>query len=208
MRTAQRIMNVQRDRNHRSHRVLGISACVLFAVSPMSVIAQSGNGYDLTWSTIDGGGGLITGNGYELNGTIGQPDAGPLSGSGYELNGGFWLPAASGVPCAAVGECAADGPNNACNHAACASGFCSYICVKYGDVKAPPDGLVNLDDILCVLGGFSSFGSCVNGDIHPCGGNAIINLDDILGVLGAFAGANPCGCDPGAASPLCGSSSP
>jgi hypothetical protein len=47
--------------------------------------------YDLSWWTVDGGGGRISGDSYALGGTIGQPDAGPaLSSNGYTLVGGFW----------------------------------------------------------------------------------------------------------------------
>ena len=65
-----------------------------------SANAQTGGGYDLTWSTIDSGGQMFsTGNGYELGGTIGQSDAGTLTGTGgYELQGGFW-PAAAPAGC-------------------------------------------------------------------------------------------------------------
>jgi hypothetical protein len=53
--------------------------------------AQTGDGYDLTWSTVDGGGYTFsTGGGYALGGTIGQPDAGTLGGGSYTLEGGFW----------------------------------------------------------------------------------------------------------------------
>jgi len=53
--------------------------------------AQSDGGYDLTWSTIDGGGATWSEcGGYSLGGTIGQPDAGAISGGGYTLAGGFW----------------------------------------------------------------------------------------------------------------------
>ncbi len=53
--------------------------------------AQTGSGYDLTWSTIDGGGGASAASGYALVGTAGQPDAGAvMSGGGYTLVGGFW----------------------------------------------------------------------------------------------------------------------
>jgi hypothetical protein len=52
--------------------------------------AQTGGGYDLTWWTVDGGGGQVTGGGYTLTGTAGQPDAGTLSGDGYTLLSGFW----------------------------------------------------------------------------------------------------------------------
>jgi hypothetical protein len=58
--------------------------------------AQSGGGYDLSWSTVDGGGATWSeGSGYSLGGTIGQPDAGVLSGGGYTLAGGFWGGAAA-----------------------------------------------------------------------------------------------------------------
>ncbi len=61
------------------------------------VHAQTGEGYDLTWSTIDGGGAMnAAGGAYTLGGTAGQPDAGAaMSGGGYTLVGGFWGGAAS-----------------------------------------------------------------------------------------------------------------
>jgi hypothetical protein len=68
----------------------GLAVCLLMlAASP--ALAQSGGGYDLTWSTVDGGGGTFsTGGGYSLGGTVGQPDAGLLLGGVYTLAGGFW----------------------------------------------------------------------------------------------------------------------
>jgi len=72
----------------RKRVVILMILSLLIGVS--SVAAQSGNGYDLAWSTIDGGGHTFsTGTGYELGGTIGQPDAGVLSGGSYTLSGGF-----------------------------------------------------------------------------------------------------------------------
>lgn len=54
-------------------------------------LAQSGGEYDLTWSTVDGGGATFsTGGDYTLGGTTGQPDAGLLTGGDYALVGGFW----------------------------------------------------------------------------------------------------------------------
>ena len=54
-------------------------------------LAQSGGGYDLSWSTVDGGGHTSSsGGGYTLGGTAGQPDAGVLSDGSYTLVGGFW----------------------------------------------------------------------------------------------------------------------
>ena len=63
------------------------------------IAAQTGGGYDLSWSTIDGGGGASNGGGYELDGTIGQYDTSTLSGGGFQLSGGFWQ-AESSVPTA------------------------------------------------------------------------------------------------------------
>jgi hypothetical protein len=62
----------------------------LLCAGGSAVHAQSGGGYGLTWSTIDGGGTTSSGSGYTLTGTIGQPDAGALTGGGYTLGGGFW----------------------------------------------------------------------------------------------------------------------
>lgn len=53
--------------------------------------AQSGGGYDLSWSTVDGGGTTFaTGGGYTLGATAGQAEAGSLRGGKYVLLGGFW----------------------------------------------------------------------------------------------------------------------
>ena len=54
------------------------------------VFAQTGGQYELSWSTIDGGGGTSSGGQYILTGTIGQPDAGYSAGGDYEVLGGFW----------------------------------------------------------------------------------------------------------------------
>jgi len=48
------------------------------------------SGYDLSWWTVDGGGGTASGGSYTLAGAIGQPDAGILAGGDYTLGGGFW----------------------------------------------------------------------------------------------------------------------
>jgi hypothetical protein len=75
-------------------------------------------------------------------------------------------------------------------------GLCEHFPIEYGNVDCmgPPEQ-ANIDDILCVLQGFSNIRHCPNADLHPpCLGNTIINLDDILAVLQAFAGFDPCGC--------------
>lgn len=67
---------------------LFLSALVLLAPP---VLAQSGGPYDLSWFTVDGGGGRSAGGTYTLHGTVGQADAGVgMSGGEYALWGGFW----------------------------------------------------------------------------------------------------------------------
>jgi len=64
---------------------------VLLCVLASTAMAQSGGGYALDWSTVDGGGATFsTGGDYSLGGTAGQPDAGLLLGGEYTLLGGFW----------------------------------------------------------------------------------------------------------------------
>ena len=46
--------------------------------------------YEISWSTIDGGGGTSTGGDYSLVGTIGQPDAANSQGDAFIVMGGFW----------------------------------------------------------------------------------------------------------------------
>lgn len=65
-------------------------ACLLSAGSPAQ--AQTGEGYDLTWWTVDGGGRTgISGGDYTLLSTAGQPDARDgITGGDFLLYGGFW----------------------------------------------------------------------------------------------------------------------
>ena len=76
------------DKGILTNIVLPVLTICLLLLSPAS--AQTGGHYELSWSTIDGGGGVSSGGQYELVGTIGQPDAAWSSGGSYELLGGFW----------------------------------------------------------------------------------------------------------------------
>lgn len=67
-----------------------VLATLIVCLSASAVWAQTGGGFDLTWSTIDGGGGHSKGGTFALTGTIGQADAGTTTGGGYVLAGGFW----------------------------------------------------------------------------------------------------------------------
>ncbi|MCZ6651476.1 MAG: hypothetical protein O7D91_00385 [Planctomycetota bacterium] len=84
---------------------IGLLAAIVNGLSPNTEAHQNegqreaagaGDDYDLSWYTVDGGGGTSTGDGFILRGTIGQPDSGDLTGGGFVLRGGFWQPAACG----------------------------------------------------------------------------------------------------------------
>jgi len=77
--------------NHKRTWYGVLLVLALAALVSASALAAAEAGFDLSWWTVDGGGGASAGGGYALSGTIGQPDAGPRhSGGGYELAGGFW----------------------------------------------------------------------------------------------------------------------
>src|ERR1043166_1013441 len=53
--------------------------------------AQSNGQFNLSWSTIDGGGGTSSGGQFSVTGTAGQPDASsPLTSGQFSVAGGFW----------------------------------------------------------------------------------------------------------------------
>ncbi len=73
--------------------VIALMALLATLVVSWSAVAQIGSGYDLTWNTVDNGGGASSHMGYTLQGTIGQPDTGALFNGEYTLTGGFWFSA-------------------------------------------------------------------------------------------------------------------
>ena len=95
--------------NHRRPTTSQGALIAAFAVFALSSAATA-QPFDLTWHSIDGGGGFSAGGDFELEGTLGQPDAGILTGGNFELSGGFW---AGAVPqCACLGDMNADGDRN------------------------------------------------------------------------------------------------
>lgn len=69
-----------------------------FALIPVIAASPAAAQLDLSWNTIDGGGGTSSGGTFTLAMTIGQPDAGSLSGGAFALAGGFWA-GGGPVPC-------------------------------------------------------------------------------------------------------------
>ena len=80
------------SRGHRFPRSLlawGLALALLLVAA--GVLAQSGGSFELSWSSVDGGGASSTGDPYQLDGAGGQPDSGEeLSGAPFSLTGGFY----------------------------------------------------------------------------------------------------------------------
>lgn len=77
-----------------------------------------------------------------------------------------------------------------CTADTCDEGTCVHKGIVYGDVNE--SGNVDLDDLLCVIAGFSDVAACPTADIAGCEANGVIDMDDILAIIGAFGGVDPC----------------
>ena len=136
-------------------------ARLLSAAATMAVItagyAMSGGepDYDLSWSTIDGGGGTSTGGTFSLSGTIGQPDAGAaMTGGTFTVVGGFWSGGSGDVTPVCPEDVNTDGMIDVNDLLA--------VLAAWGGCPACPeditgDDLVNVDDLLALL---AAWGPC------------------------------------------------
>ena len=79
---------------HRACKPFGMVVAHLLSCT-VSLLAGT---YQISWSTLDGGGGLSGGNGYAVSGTVGQPDSGFSCGGNFTLEGGFWSSESIGLP--------------------------------------------------------------------------------------------------------------
>ncbi len=115
--------------------------------------AQTGGGWDLTWSTIDCGGAgsnnPSTGGGFTVLGTAGQPDAQASTGGGFTVTGGFWV---GGAAAGCYADCDMSG----------ALDFFDFLCFQNefqnGTAYADCDGSGGLDffDFLCFQNAFAA----------------------------------------------------
>jgi len=121
-----------------------------------SAKAQAGGPYDLSWSTIDGGGAMSSSGGvYSLSGTIGQPDAGALSGGSYGCGGGFWG-ADGGVSCYANCDLSTTAPIlNVLDFACFLNRFASGDPYANCDNSTTPP-VLNVQDFACYLNRFAA----------------------------------------------------
>lgn len=152
----------------RVHRYVSVA----LGVAAMTITAYAGTrasgppSYELSWYTIDGGGGTSTGANYSLSGTIGQPDAGVMTGGNISLSGGFWT--------------AGDGP----------APTCLGDLVTSATFQRPPDGLVDGADLAYLLGDWGanpgSIADIVTNATFQPPPDGIVDGADLAVLLGAW----------------------
>ena len=67
-----------------------LNVLLVLSILALVLIATAFADYEMSRSTIDGGGDTSSGGQYIVSGTIGQHDAAYSEGEQYELLGGFW----------------------------------------------------------------------------------------------------------------------
>ena len=77
--------------------LLLLIATAALAWGGLRVVFAQGGTYNLSWNSVDGGGGTSSASSYSLSGAIGQADAGAMAGGNYNLAGGFWGGAPGGT---------------------------------------------------------------------------------------------------------------
>jgi hypothetical protein len=82
----------------RCLRQAGKASLTLATLLLLVSVALARGSYEISWFTVDGGGGNSISGPYTLSGTAGQPDAGVLSGGTYAVTGGFWVGVAGPMP--------------------------------------------------------------------------------------------------------------
>ncbi len=74
-----------------SRKLVILFLAALLALILVSVVLAAPQAFDLSWWTVDGGGGTSSGGEFALSGTIGQPEVGyQMTGGDYSLAGGYW----------------------------------------------------------------------------------------------------------------------
>ncbi len=121
-----------------------IPVATIFAISLLASRAAA-HEYQITWYTIDGGGGTSAGGSFELTGTIGQHDASAARvGGTYSHRGGFWTDV----------NCPADFN---LDHAVNSQDFFDFLTAFFGtksNADFNDDGVVNSQDFFDFLAAF------------------------------------------------------
>jgi hypothetical protein len=77
-------------RQARWSRLVALAVGLVLAGVSSAARAQSGGVYDLSWSSLQGGGGESSGGVYVVSGEVGPGAAGTVMAGPYALSSGFW----------------------------------------------------------------------------------------------------------------------
>ncbi len=122
------------------------------------VASAHGQGLEIDWFSINGGGVMFATNaGLELGGTIGQHDAvQPLTGSGFELTGGFWVVGAMAPPPPCPGDLNNDGSVSLNDLTTLLSNLGMQSGATFGQGDGDADGDIDLQDLTALLSVFGT----------------------------------------------------
>jgi hypothetical protein len=116
--------------------------------------AASAQSLDLSWHTIDCGGGVSSAGSLVLTGTIGQPDAGPLAAGSLECLGGFLGGGAGGPPpCYANCDGSTGTPSLNVNDFIC---FQSRFAAANPYADCDQSSTLNVNDFICFQSRFAA----------------------------------------------------
>lgn len=137
-------------------------ATVATFTTALALAPAGSENYDLSWHTVDGGGGMSSAAALAVEGTIGQHDAGIMNGGAFELVGGFWAGAGSPTVPTCPGDIApgeGDGLVNVIDLLAIINnwGACTSPCPPSCSTDINSDCSTNVIDLLAVI---NQWGSC------------------------------------------------
>lgn len=131
-----------------------LGRCTIHFVFAIYLTAGAVSAYDLSWRTIDCGGGYSAAGDFEVEGAIGQPDAGVMAGGGFELVGGFWAGAASAAPGSCPEDIDGDGTVGLTDLSILLGNFGTAGGPGDGDITG--DGQIDLADLSALLAVFGT----------------------------------------------------
>lgn len=123
------------------------TACIATASLAGMTAAQP---FNVSWFSIDAGGGTSAGPSLVLSGTVGQHDAGvPLTGATFELTGGFWANAPG------TNSCSADLNNDGTLNFFDVQMFLGFFANHDLRADFTTDGVLNFFDVQAFLNAYS-----------------------------------------------------
>ena len=125
-----------------------------FAICSSCICTAASAQLQLSWWTVDAGGGISSGGGLIVQGTVGQSDAGTLSSPGLSAACGYWS-GGGPAPCYANGDLSTSPPILNANDFQCfLNQFAQLTSYANCDQSTAPP-ILNTNDFQCFLNKFA-----------------------------------------------------